>query len=155
MKTSLIVPRNIVEETIQALQEAGRLGSERVVLWLGQRTDISVLISKCYVPAQEADRDFFSIPRHAMRDLLRYLGTHGLMIGAQVHSHPEEAFHSQADDRWAIIRHAGALSLVLPVFASETNVNTFVRDAAVFELQPNNRWRELSGEEIPEQYQIE
>ena len=70
------------------------------------------------------------------------------MIAAQVHSHPEEAFHSKADDAWAIVRHINALSLVLPRFALETNLNSFVDDTKTYQLNPNNCWIQLSSNEV-------
>ena len=56
---------------------------------------------------------------------------------AQVHSHPGEAFHSPADDRWAIPRQVGALSIVLPFFAAGISEETFFEQAAVFTLSNN------------------
>jgi len=44
------------------------------------------------------------------------------MVAAQVHSHPDEAFHSKGDDEWAIVRHEGALSIVVP-----TSRGTYLR----------------------------
>jgi hypothetical protein len=69
------------------------------------------------------------------------------MIAAQVHSHPREAFHSSADDAWAIVRHLGALSLVVPDFGLKTNVSTFRDHTKVFCLAGNNRWHEVPAEE--------
>lgn len=73
------------------------------------------------------------------------------MIVAQVHSHPEEAFHSSADDDWAVIRHEGALSLVVPYFAARTTVETFARDLAAFVLSSRNHWTEIEPANL-EQY---
>ena len=38
------------------------------------------------------------------------------VIGAQVHSHPVEAFHSEIDDTYPIATLDGSLSIVLPSF---------------------------------------
>jgi hypothetical protein len=35
---------------------------------------------------------------------------------AQVHSHPNEAYHSEADDEYAIVTAEGGLSFVVPNF---------------------------------------
>ena len=65
------------------------------------------------------------------------------MIAAQVHTHPFEAFHSEADDRWAIVRHVGAVSLVVPYFATTTTPDNFLDQIALFSLDANNQWIEV------------
>ncbi|MCC6545053.1 MAG: Mov34/MPN/PAD-1 family protein, partial [Nitrospirae bacterium] len=71
---------------------------------------------------------------------------------AQVHSHPKEAFHSDADDRWAIINHVGAMSLVLPYFALYTSPQTFVQHAVVFEMSIAKKWEEVFPQEVGKRY---
>lgn len=105
-------PSQMVDHTLAHLKEAGKRDCECVVLWLGQRADDCVQIQQTYLPMQKAKSDMFWIPPDGMADLQRLLRSHRYMVAAQVHSHPAAAFHSLADDRWAIIRHENALSLV-------------------------------------------
>jgi proteasome lid subunit RPN8/RPN11 len=137
-------PAAIVAATISALQDAGRSGNEGIVLWLGKREGGTVQIAQAYVPAHVARRDRFHIQPEGMKALQAHLRSHRWMIGAQVHSHPELAFHSRADDEWAIVRHVGALSIVAPFFARELSVPTFLSDCATYELDAANRWQEVS-----------
>jgi hypothetical protein len=95
------------------------------------------------MPEQEAAHDYFRIPPKAMSALLRHLGETKTLIAAQIHSHPEEAFHSCADDTWAIVRHEGALSLVVPYFAKHTSAQNFHDEVAAFRLSASNIWEEL------------
>jgi proteasome lid subunit RPN8/RPN11 len=139
----VVVPKRVIASTLRSIRWAGRCGKERVVLWLGQRTGSGILVVQAHVPKQVAERDFFRIPPTSMRSLMRVLGSKNLMVAAQVHSHPAEAFHSEADDRWAIVRHLGALSLVLPYFARHTTVASFLRDAASFYLTAENSWERV------------
>jgi len=143
--SALSVPVSIVESTLTSLRRAGDRQSEGVVLWLGRREPDGVIVTEAYVPEQEAAHDFFRIPPPAMAALLAHLGDTGTLIAAQVHSHPEEAFHSRTDDRWAIVRHLGALSVVVPRFANQTSVGNFLRQVAIFRLNHANQWRELEG----------
>jgi proteasome lid subunit RPN8/RPN11 len=139
----IYVPIRIVEETLTALREAGSRDSEAVLLWLGRSELNTIQVLEAYRPEQEADHDYFRIPAKAMSDLLTHLGQTGTFVAAQVHSHPEEAFHSWADDKWAIVRHQSALSLVVPFFASDTTPSNYLDKIAAFELSANNRWEEL------------
>ena len=90
----------------------------------------------------------FRIPPDSMKAVLSEISSKRLMIAAQVHSHPFGAFHSKTDDAWAIARHVGALSLVVPDFALKTSSVNFMEDAKLFRLTPENRWREVPNGEI-------
>lgn len=148
MTIPVVVPAVVLVASLAALQEAGREGSECVVLWLGKRTADAINVVQVYKPAQVATADMFRIPRESIAALFDVLRRGGLLVAAQVHTHPEEAFHSAADDRWAIVRHVGALSLVLPYFALRTTPETFMQDAAVFALSPDNEWLQIDPNDV-------
>jgi|ERR1043166_618742 hypothetical protein len=146
------IKQPILAETIAELQLGGAKGKERVVLWLGQD---NLAIRDVYVPEQYSEEDMFRIPRAGISELLKYLRRTDQHIISQVHSHPFEAFHSSADDRWAIVRHVGAFSIVLPYFASNTHVSNFFDEAAVFQLSDENDWTEVAKSQTLNIFQIE
>lgn len=129
-----------ISQTLDFLQEAGRSRQECVVLWLGRRRGTHIEVCEVLYPLQNAHADMFHLPPASMNKIMEYLRQNRIMIAAQVHSHPKQAFHSPADDMWAIIRHVGAVSIVLPDFALHTTLATFFHDAAFFNLSPENRW---------------
>lgn len=133
---------------------AGYNNSERVVLWLARRAGEHLRVEELFAPLQEADVDYFRIPREGMAWLLEHLRKTRLMIACQVHSHPDLAFHSRADDARAIVRHEGALSLVVPHFGLRSDIQTFVSDAAVFELTAGKRWVEILPGEMVSIYRV-
>src|SRR5436190_8202454 len=137
----------VLAQTLTYLQEAGRRSHECVVLWLGRRNDKSVLIEETYRPQHEAEADLFWISREGMDALKTILRERRFMVAAQVHSHPESAFHSAADDRWAIVRHQGALSLVLPHFGLRATPDSFMKDAKTYQLSASDEWVEVPTEE--------
>jgi hypothetical protein len=143
-----------IEETLKHLREAGQRGNECVVLWFGRESATGIDIEAVCRPAQMAGADIFRIPPAAMREIIGILAQHGWMIAAQVHSHPREAFHSLADDKWAIVRHENALSLVVPYFAANTTAASFLRDQKTFKLTADNRWQELAVWEIGKWLQL-
>ena len=140
---SVTCPLNVVEETLVHLREAGLRNCECVVLWLGQRRDTEVIVKQAYLPIQIVREDMFHIPSEGMAALHSHLRANRWMVAAQVHSHPDEAFHSRADDRWAIIRHEGALSLVVPYFASTTTASALFESAKIFRFSDDKRWIEV------------
>lgn len=110
MNTTLLYPASVITETLRFLQASGQKRCEGIVLWLGSREGCNINIKAVYEPAHHAEADVFHIPPKSMLQLKEYLRKNRLFIAAQVHSHPFEAFHSRADDQWAIVRHTGALS---------------------------------------------
>ena len=148
------VRMRLVRETLTALQDFGRDGSERVVFWLANQGSSLMDVDRLFIPAQEASYDYFRVPEGALAELFGELRRDRSMVAAQVHTHPEEAFHSYTDDRLATIRHAGGLSLVVPYFAQHTSVETFARDSALFVLSNANQWVRVKASKVAGYYRI-
>jgi hypothetical protein len=134
--------------TIDALRSAGARQLEGIVLWLGRRSAGEIEVQEAYVPEHAAGPRHFHIPPLGMVALLERLAETGTLVAAQVHSHPFEAFHSDADDDHAVVRHVGALSIVLPDFAQRTSPASFLADAAVFMLDRRNVWSEVPRQDV-------
>jgi proteasome lid subunit RPN8/RPN11 len=137
-----------VAATLGHLRKAGTHHQECVVFWLGRPSPQGIKVVNVYRPQQHATEDMFLIPPDSMVDLRATLRRDRVMVAAQVHSHPQEAFHSLADDRWAIVRHVGALSLVVPEFAAHTRVDTFLKHTKVFRYAPSAQWCEVPIDEV-------
>ncbi len=117
----LVVPSTVIDDTEQAIQEAGAHGHELFVLWSGRAEGGTFVVETCHVPLQTAYRTEHGcgvrVEGPALHDLNVWLYTHGEMLGVQVHSHPTEAFHSNTDDTYAIVTAEGCLSIVVAEFA--------------------------------------
>jgi|SRR5579862_939015 len=150
----VLCPQAVVDETIGHLKTAGTAERECLVLWLARRLDDRINVVMAHRPEQQAWRDRFTVDAAEMASLKALLRKERLMIGAQVHSHPKEAFHSFADDEGAFVRHQGALSFVIPYFGRDSSVSTFLAEAALFELQEDNRWRLVPPEGVRARCQI-
>ncbi|MBI2517486.1 MAG: Mov34/MPN/PAD-1 family protein [Opitutae bacterium] len=140
----ITISPSIIDDTLAQLAIYGKGRKEIVVLWLAKKEAGHAVVQRVYVPLQETGRAFFRIPPKGMRLLFEELRKDRLMVAAQVHTHPMEAFHSWADDTMAVIKHAGALSLVLPYFARETTAANFVEQTKVFSLSKSNEWDEIT-----------
>ncbi|HVS53589.1 MAG TPA: Mov34/MPN/PAD-1 family protein [Opitutaceae bacterium] len=144
----VIVSQAQISETLVYLKAAGKRRSECVVLWLGRRREDGIVVERVWCPPHRAGRAFFEFSEEAMAAMFAELRKSRQMIAAQVHSHPMEAFHSAADDHWAIVRHEGALSLVVPYFARHTVTDSFVVDMAAFVLTSDDRWTAIESEKL-------
>lgn len=138
----------VIHTTLSFLREAGARNSECVVLWLGRPGAADTSVVECYRPHQFARADRFQIPAQGMDMLRAKLRSERLMVAAQVHSHPQEAFHSKADDAWAIVRHEGALSLVVPRFARDTFPENFMAQTKVYRFSEAASWDEVPGKRV-------
>jgi proteasome lid subunit RPN8/RPN11 len=140
--SDLRISDDLVAKTLEILQQGGARNCETVVLWPGTKNEVE----EVYRPEQIVDVDYFRLPAESVRNLMRHLRHTRRRILAQVHSHPGEAYHSEADDEWAIVRHEGALSLVIPTFAGQTRNETFLIDAAVYRLNATDKWERVDAE---------
>jgi hypothetical protein len=147
MNDRVICTRAILAETLSIVRRDGLSGVESVVLWLGSRhgTEGGGNVLSVYRPIHTARRDRFHIAETGMRELMGQLRARRQTLLAQVHTHPGEAFHSQADDEWAVVTHEGALSVVLPRFAANTDVDSFMEDAASYRVSADGRWLRVSS----------
>lgn len=137
----LILPQPILVDTLARLRAGGDLGQERMVAWLGRdAASGGFKVRDAYEPDQLCRRDQFYIPPSSMSALMHTLGRTRSRILAQIHTHPGRAFHSEADAAWAIIRHQGALSLVLPRFAATTTLASFLDEVMTYECTREGEW---------------
>ena len=141
MNDQIVCPSHLVGETLESLQLAGQRRCEGIVFWLGRRQrGAQCNVEEIYIPEHESAKDFFRISPRAMIDFMNVVSRKRISLLAQVHSHPGPAFHSTADDRWAVVRHEGGLSLVVPDFASQTTIDNFADLAAVYRLSATDQW---------------
>lgn len=145
----------IIEETLESLRSAGNHGTEGVVMWLSNGIQSPISIAEIFVPQYSAGELYFEIPPDGMRGLMRYLRAKRLALAVQVHSHPRRAFHSWFDDRDAVPRHVGALSIVVPRFANHVSINNFKRVCAFYRLSGDNHWLRILRNDLSDYFEIE
>lgn len=133
-------PSDVIHTTLELLRKAGKERREGIVLWLGQRADDHIQVTDAYQPLHTSKADMFHITPAGMNALHNELRNRRRMVAAQVHTHPGRAYHSKADDRWAIVRHVGALSLVVPDFAFDTTVESFLETVKVYRFSEDGSW---------------
>lgn len=145
----------VMTASLAKLHASGSKGHEGVVLWLGKRERPTARVTHVFEPLHSAAVDFFHIPPHGMQQLMDYLAENDVAVLAQVHTHPTEAFHSRADDKWAMVRHLNALSLVLPYFAERCTPHNFLAMAATFRLNAENCWVRVQPAELAHYLEVQ
>jgi hypothetical protein len=120
---TFVVPPDVVAGTIDFLQEVGSCGAEGFVLWSGRKeTETRFRFMSAYIPEQRALKTenglLVLVDGKALFAVNKKLYERGEILGGQVHTHPTSAYHSDTDDHYPLVTLVGALSIVIPDFAS-------------------------------------
>lgn len=102
----------------------------------------SVAFRRVHVPEQTCYSSpeglLVKIDGEAIFKLNRSCFERGEILAGQIHAHPAHAYHSPADNKLALIRLPGGLSIVVPHFASGP---LRPRHWAVYQLREDGAWR--------------
>jgi hypothetical protein len=145
---TFLVPRRVLEETIEFLREIGLAGYEGFTLWGGKRLEPSIFrFESAVFPEQRASRTerglLVFVDGAALFEANRALFERGETLAAQVHTHPGDAYHSDVDDRYPLVTLLGAISLVLPNFAKRAPRD--MDNWAWYRLARYGEWRPLDA----------
>ena len=113
------------------------------MLWTGTEHTGRAIVQRIVVPHQHASPEHFDVPFEERLRIVGELAESGEKLIAQLHTHPGRAFHSLTDDRLALPRHTGAVSIVVPEFGNgwqgdllDVSVNLRLGDGVWSELSP-------------------
>ena len=146
------VDQDVIDFTVHFLADVGRRGFEGMVLWGGRRmADSSVEVVHAVAPEQRAVRGDEGVMVTVDGDALFRVNAdfyhRGLLLCAQVHTHPAEAYHSDTDDAFAVVTVPGGLSLVVPWYARQgIDPDT----TAVYRLSRSGEWVHVPPEDVIE-----
>lgn len=111
----------VIDETIDLLRSAGRRGNEGFVLWSGVRDGRVFSVRRAHWPKQAPQRTsdglLVYVDGSALHEVNKFCFAQGEIVGAQVHTHPTDAYHSDTDDHYPLVTLKGSLSVVIPDFA--------------------------------------
>lgn len=144
------VPLAAALQTQEFLRKAGTLGCEGFAVWVGRRTSpYTFSVIQTVIPDQKPIRTESGImvvigPKE-LHALNVWLYENELSVIAQIHSHPTEAYHSDADDHLAIATVIGSFSFVVPDFAAAPFALSLW---AAYRLSKEGVWSELASAEV-------
>jgi hypothetical protein len=144
-----VVPLELIDQTLEPLQKAGREGYEAFVLW-GGRLDGPKRFEfvSAYFPEQTTSRGeeglLVVVEGEALFRVNRAFYSEGLTLAGQVHSHPTDAYHSDTDDAYPLMTLTGGLSGVVPDFGDGGRDR--VDEWAWYRLIGHNEWAPAGDE---------
>lgn len=153
---SMRVPGPRLHDAHAHLRDLGDDGFEGMALWCGELEGETFRVRETFIPEQRGLRTADGVCVYVAGDELHRLNVwlfeRGLVVGAQLHSHPTNAYHSTTDDTYAIATLSGALSIVVRNFAADP---FSLADCATYRLDERGRWLELSTAEACRLVQVE
>jgi hypothetical protein len=148
------IPHVVIAQSLAFLRSQGTHGHEGVVLWPGMLNGAARCdVQECLVPQQVTGRYIYRIPDSEVFRVIEYVANRNWVIPIQLHSHPEEAFHSPVDDERAFVQHRNGISIVVPDFAAFPD-SQFMEKAIIYSLVRGDEWRELLQSEVERRFVI-
>lgn len=147
------LPRTLAEACVTAMIERGEEGAELFVALAATIENDGARVRFCrgVIPRQTAYTTphglLVKIDGDALYELNRDCRDRGDVVAGQIHSHPDSAYHSAADDELAIVQLPGGLSIVVPHFGRRglAAASTW----SVHQLTPAGDWeRPRDGVEV-------
>lgn len=146
------VPQRILAESADLLRSLGEGVRESVVLWVGVERASTAEVRRIVVPRYRSWRLGFDVPIEERLEIARQLAQSDEKLLAQLHTHPGSAFHSRTDDRLALPRHTGAISIVVADFATAWDGD--LQRVSVNRHLGAGVWRELSRAAVSKLFQV-
>lgn len=138
----VLLASSVLHKTFRILRECGRGECECAAYWIGPSDSDSV--NGVEHPVHRRSPFGYEINDAWLTNLWKHLAASRQSVKAQIHTHPSEAFHSAADDRWPIVSQAGFLSIVIPDFAGG---DVSLVDAWIGRLGEDGSWRQIAAAE--------
>jgi len=154
--SKIIIPSECIKKAYELMRCAGENRVEGVALFAGYEKDSEFYISQTIIPKQTVYRLelglLYAVDADELHRINVWLYKNNLCIIAQIHSHPNEAYHSETDNAYPIVATKGGISIVVPRFAKDP---IDIKNWAVYRLSSENCWAELSQSETKKIIQID
>jgi proteasome lid subunit RPN8/RPN11 len=115
------VALNLSDGVLRGTQDLLRAHSdgcrESLVFWAGRATPTGAMITHVIAPDTEAHYDQLDVPSAARAEMALFLRRERLLVFADLHTHPGEAFLSIADRIRPFSTLPGFYAIVIPEFA--------------------------------------
>lgn len=118
---------------------------EGIVYLIGTTDGTSTVITGVVAPIATTTRGSFKVSAVAMAKVMRFAADSGLQVVGQLHTHPQDAFHSAGDISGTHIHYPGFVSVVIPNYGK--HLPSLV-DAHVMHFTADSGWKEYSASKL-------
>ncbi len=134
-----VIPRRMVEDTFKVFRSCGANKRECKLYWLSSWTEPSSLVEIAH-PKHKSNAYGVSIDSEWISSFWMDMSKRNMGVKIQVHTHPNQAFHSLTDDKFPLLFDVSFLSLVIPDFAMGP-IN--FQNAYLAEIQTDGTWAQV------------
>lgn len=149
------LPQNKIADAYELMRYAGSKGVEGMALFAGKQNGNTFQVFETIIPKQNSYRLesglMYAVEADELHRINVWLFKNGFSIIAQIHSHPNEAYHSETDNQFPIVATIGGISIVVPRFASDP---MDIYNWAVYRLSSQNTWKKQSINDIETIFEI-
>lgn len=136
------------------MRRAGRERREGWVLWAGNMANAETfVVTRPIFPKQESSAVHVIVERDEIERINDELATTREVLGVQLHTHPSEAFHTTIDAEYPLITKVGALSVVVPDYATAPLGD--LSHCAVYRYEEKGWSSRMKSTAIKELFQVE
>lgn len=146
---------NLLEEAFNFLRMVGESHVEAVAMFAGCKNENSFNVKKLIIPSQTSyileNGLMYAVDNKELHSINVWLYENKMELIAQIHSHPQLAYHSAADDRYPIIDTVGGISIVVPYFGV---CPVTLNSCAIYRLTDDAKWNLLNVKEVDKLFRI-
>lgn len=151
----VFIPQEFITSVYDEFRITGEKGFERLALFVGEKKAEQFFVTQVVYPKQQLLKTPHGVSFHVDGEELERIGDwlfeNKRSLIAQIHSHPQEAYHSEADDALAIITTFGGVSIVIPDFG---NTDQNFEGSAIYRLLPQTGWTMLTDSQTKQLIKI-
>lgn len=155
MIDKITINNGILTKAFDFLNHVGEKNIEAVALFAGFEEGSTFHIKEVIIPEQSSynleQGLMYAVEGVELHRINVWLNENQMKLIAQIHSHPNEAYHSAVDDRFPIVDTYGGVSIVVPDFA--TGIIS-LNDWAIYRLSLNKTWDKLTNQEVDTLFKI-
>lgn len=145
---NVTVNSQLLKEIYKIMMNFGNENKEVFIMLLGKFEGPSSFVINNYIIPNQIHYETFSgigvyIPPEEINEMNRVIFESKLYPIGQIHSHPQEAYHSLADDDMAMITSFGQFSIVVPYFGYKEDMS--IADFAIYRLKKNGEWKSINN----------
>ncbi len=152
---TIVLDKIHLKKAFNFLRYAGGKGVEGIALFAGYEDSSTFFIKDVIIPKQTGyileEGLMYAVDGEELHRINVWLYENKMKLIAQIHSHPREAYHSEADNRFPIVDTYGGISIVVPDFAMGEMT---IQEWAIYRLSLNKTWDKLTSHEVDSLYKI-
>lgn len=152
---TIVISKFHLKKAFDFLRSAGDKRVEGIALFAGFDEGSTFFIKEVVIPQQKSyileQGLMYAVDGDELHKINVWLYENKMKLIAQIHSHPQEAYHSSADDRFPIVDTYGGISIVVPDFATG---KVTLKETAIYRLSMSKTWDKLTLVEVDSLFKI-